>query len=244
MVRIAALVLLGGLAGACARVEPAATGTAYDPYEAQNRQVHAFNKGVDRALFRPASTVYGRGLPGPVREGVSNFAANLSAPGDIVNDVLQGEAEDAGSNFFRFLINSTLGVAGVFDPATSIGLPARESDFGQTLAVWGAGEGAYLELPLLGPSTQRDAVGTAVDFALNPMRYALPDELRTPAVAARVGSGLQQRYVLRDTLDQVLYESADSYAQTREIYLQNRRFELGGDEAQDYFNPYDDVFDE
>jgi phospholipid-binding lipoprotein MlaA len=228
---------------ACA-APPPAEGPVSDPFEAQNRRFHAINKGADRYALRPASRLYGRGVPGPLREGVSNFAENLSTPGSVVNDVLQGEVEDAGHNFFRFAINSTLGVAGLFDPATSIGLPERESDFGQTLHVWGAPEGAYLELPLLGPSTQRDFAGRVVDVVLNPLRHAASDEVRQAATLAEIGDGLDTRYRFGNTIDSILYDSADSYLQTREAYLQNRRFELGGDQVQDYVNPYDDLYAE
>ncbi len=197
--RSAALFALMLMASACAR--PDVTQGTYDPFEAQNRKVHAFNRGVDRALFRPASRAYGIGLPGPVKEGVSNFANNLSVPGWVVNDVLQGQGEDAGHNFFRFMINSTLGVAGIFDPATSMGLPERETDFGETLHAWGSGEGAYLELPLLGPSTARDATGTVVDVVLNPLRYAVSDDARPVVTAARVGDGLGTRYRYGATIE-------------------------------------------
>ena len=239
--RIAVLALLPLVAAACApggRTAPAAN----DPYEAQNRRVHAFNRGVDRALYRPASLAYGTAVPDPLRQTVSNFAGNLSLPSYILNDALQGEAEDAGHNLFRFLVNTTLGVGGIFDPATSMGLAARESDFGQTLSVWGAPQGAYLELPLLGPSTERAAVGTVVDFAMNPARHLASDDVRTALTVSYVGNALNERYLYRGALDQVLYDSADSYALTRESYLQNRRFELGGDDVPDYFNPYDDLF--
>ena len=114
-----------------------------------------------------------------------------------------------------------------------MGLPARESDFGQTLHVWGVDEGAYLELPFLGPSTQRDATGDVVDFVLNPLRYAELDEARAAITAAQVGEGLGDRYRLSVVIDEVLYQSADSYAQTRSLYLQNRRFELGEDAARE-----------
>ena len=240
--RIAAFAVLTLLATACAR--PDAPRDPGDPFEMQNRKVHAFNKGVDRALFRPASQVYGGGVPKPVRAGVTNFAENLSTPGYVVNDILQGEAEDAGHNFFRFVLNSTLGVVGIFDPATSFGLAERESDFGQTLHVWGSGEGAYLELPLIGPSTQRDFAGTIMDVVLNPLRHAMPDESGRVVTVARVGSGLGKRDRYAGVIDSVLYESADSYLQAREAYLQNRRFELGGAQSEDYFNPYDDLYAE
>ena len=229
------------LLGACS-VPPSAGGVVPDPYEAQNRRVHAFNRGLDRALFRPAASGYGTILPAPVREGVANFSDNVSTPGYVVNDLLQGRAEDAGHNFFRFAINSTLGVAGIFDPATSIGLERREADFGQTLYVWGAGSGAYLELPVYGPSTQRDALGAVVDIGLSPMRVLTPPQTDAAVAAAYVGTGLGERYTLRETIDQILYESVDSYVQTRDIYIQNRRFELG-DETEDYFDPYADIFE-
>lgn len=218
-------------------------GVVPDPYEVQNRRVHAFNRGLDRAVVRPAAMGYGTVLPQPVREGVSNFSSNASIPGHVLNDVLQGRGEDAGHNFFRFAINTTLGVAGVFDPASSFGLERRATDFGQTLDVWGAGSGAYVELPLIGPSTQRDAAGIAVDFVTNPLRALAPPDVNAAVFASNVGTGLGRRYTLRSTIDQVLYESADSYAQTRDIYLQSRRFDIGDQATEEYFDPYEDVLE-
>lgn len=229
-------------AAGCAAPPPG--GGINDPYEGVNRSVHGFNRGVDRAVFRPASNAYGAGVPGPVRQGVSNFAENVSTPSYVLNDILQGRIGDAGHNGFRFALNTTLGLGGLFDPAgSSFGLPARESDFGQTLYVWGVRQGAYLELPLVGPSTEREAVGTVVDIATNPLRLAVPADAQPALAAARVASGLDHRYVLRATIDQILYESADSYAQARSIYLQNRQFELGEGETEAYFNPYDDILE-
>ena len=230
------------LAAACAPTE--VTRGINDPFEAQNRRVHAVNKAVDRVAFRPASRVYGGVLPGFVRDGVSNFAENVAVPGYLVNDVLQGEIGDAGHNFFRFALNTTLGAGGVFDPATSFGLPERESDFGQTLYVWGVTEGPYLEVPLLGPRTTRDAVGTVVDVVANPLRYANLDEAERMVTAAEIADQLDERDRFGETIDQVLYESADSYAQARDIYLQNRRYEMGGDQTEDYIDPYEDVYGE
>lgn len=236
---LVALMLTATL-GACAAPPPG--GGPNDPYEAVNRQIHGFNKGVDRVALRPASQAYGV-LPRPVRTGVSNFASNASQPGYVLNDVLQGQIEDAGHNAFRFAVNTTLGVLGIFNPAASFGLEARETDFGQTLDVWGTREGAYVALPLLGPSTERDAVGKVVDTVTNPVRALVPPESQAVLRAGTIGDTLNTRHTFGTTIDQILYDSADSYAQTRDIYLQNRRFELGSGDADDYFDPYEDVLE-
>jgi phospholipid-binding lipoprotein MlaA len=220
------LALSALLALAACGAPPVARGTN-DPNEAANREVHAFNKGLDRAVLRPAANAWGAVVPNPVRRSVSNVAANLDLPGDMVNDVLQGNVGDAGHNMFRLLINSTLGVAGLFDPATSIGLERRDTDFGETLHVWGTGEGNYVEVPVLGPTTERDLAGRVIDVALNPLRVAIPNEAQAARRAVSAGATLDARYRLRDTIDGVLDDSADSYAATRLIYLENRRFLLG-----------------
>ena len=211
-----------------------------DPFEAQNREAFARNLATDRAILRPASQVWGAAVPPPVRRGAVNFARNLDTPGHVFNDLLQGEIDDAAHNFFRFAINSTLGLAGLFDPATSIGLEARASDFGQTLMVWGAEEGVYVVMPFFGPRTERHAYGTLVDFVLNPSRALLPVE--RPSIASAVIEIVDTRYSLGATIDDVLYRSADSYAVSRSIYLQNRRFFLQGGQTTDYIDPYDDLF--
>jgi len=242
---------LAALAGALAALvalqacnTPPAPTDVWDPYEAQNRDTHAGNVAVDRALLRPAARAWGEGVPEPVRQGAVNFATNLQAPGDVVNDVLQGAGEDAVHNLFRFVINSTLGIGGLFDPASSFGLEHRDTDFGETLFVWGAPEGAYLELPLLGPSTERDAIGRVVDIVINPLSSIAPDVPVWVSPTGRVVQIVDTRDRLAVSIDGILYESADSYAQSRTIYLQNRRFELG-DEAEDtYFDPYEDLYGE
>ncbi len=216
----------------------------WDPYEVQNRQRHEGNVAVDRAVLRPAARAWGESVPQPVRRTAVNFASNLEAPGFIVNDVLQGNGEDAIHNLFRFVINSTLGVAGIFDPASSFGLEPRDSDFGETLHVWGAEEGAYMELPLFGPSTERDAVGTVVDIVINPIGGLVPDLPVWVSPTGRAVQVVDTRDRLGASFDSILYDSADSYAQSRTIYLQNRRFELG-DEAEDtYFDPYEELYGE
>ena len=238
----AGLALALALALAACGPAPAARGIN-DPAEAQNREVHRLNVAVDRGVLRPAAQAYGTVVPGPLRTGVSNVASNLGQPRLVVNDLLQGQVDDAVTNTFRFLVNSTFGLGGVLDVATSMGIFEQDTDFGETLHVWGVGEGAYVELPLLGPSTGRDAVGTVVDIALNPLGWAdLSDDAAQGVAAARVGGALDRRFRFAGTIDGILYDSADSYAQARLLYLQNRRFQLGGDgAAADYGDLYGDL---
>jgi phospholipid-binding lipoprotein MlaA len=217
----------------------------HDPYEKANRASHAFNKGADRVFFRPASRAYGNVLPNRVRTSLSNAAANLDTPRSVVNDVLQGQGEDAVHNSFRFLINTTMGIFGLFDPASGFGLEPRETGFGDTLAVWGAPEGAYIELPLLGPSTERDAVGRFVDILANPISTVLDGGDAKIAASTSLPSVLNSRYEFSETVDGILYESADSYAQLRLFYLESRRFELSGQiSTGNPFDPYEDLYDE
>lgn len=221
---------------------PDAPVDVHDPYEATNRRIHSFNKGLDSVVVRPTSTAYGIVLPRPVRRGVSNFANYIDTPRFIVNDIAQGNIADAGHNFSRFLVNTVFGL-GVLDVAKSAGIESRRTGFGETLHVWGAREGAYIELPVLGPSNERDAVGQVVDFISNPISGMIDasDEWIPPS--ANVMDRLGQRYEFGSTIDGLLYESADSYAQTRNLYLQNRRFELG--QEDDFaFDPYEDPYAE
>ena len=208
-----------------------------DADEARNRAAHATNIALDRALLDPAATAYGTALPEPVRRGVSNFASNLNQPGYVVNNVLQLRLGDAAQNTLRFAVNSTIGVAGLFDVATAMGIPEESTDFGETLHIYGVGEGDYVVHPVLGPSTTRDTVGMVVDYAMNPLRHYVDTPESYYSTAASIGSGLNSRYEFDDTIDSVLYESADSYAQLRSLYLQQRRFELGGADIA-YEDPY------
>lgn len=222
-----------------------------DPHESTNRKFHQVNRAVDRAILRPASKAYSI-LPQPVERGVANFANNLDTPGDVVNNLLQGRVGPAAQNSLRFATNTIFGIGGVFDTATALGLPGVETDFGETLHVWGAGEGAYVEVPLLGPSTTRDFAGTIVDLAANPVRLAVPQPESSISTVAKAASRLGDRARYSETVESVLYESADSYAQLRLLYLQNRRFELGqadgtaqggADGAGDGFvDPYEDPY--
>ena len=228
---------------ACA-VAPTATGFN-DPNEGVNRSIHTFNVGLDRALVRPASTAYGAILPAPVEAAVSNFAGNLDVPGDAVNNILQGKPHLALQNTMRFALNTTAGIGGLFDFSSAIGLPGVETDFGETLHVWGFGEGSYVELPGFGPSTSRDAVGLVVDLVTNPAGKIVPEVAGGIDTAAQIGSRLGDRNRFKNTVDSLLYESADSYAQLRLLYLQKRRFELGQTDAESdatFVDPYEDPY--
>ncbi|MBE0552056.1 MAG: VacJ family lipoprotein [Rhodobacteraceae bacterium] len=223
---------------------PAPTGID-DPYERENRGTHQFNLMMDQKVLSPLSQAMGSGN-GPISRGISNFGGNLGLPGDVVNNLLQFRIGRATHNTLRFAINSTIGIAGLFDPATAVGVPAKETDFGETLHVWGIGEGAYLELPLLGPSTQRDALGSVVDLALDPVNHLVPKPESYIGTMAKLAARLGDRARYSATVDSILYGSADSYAQARLLYLQNRRYELGQTtgEGADFEDPYEDPYGE
>lgn len=222
---------------ACAAPGPNAR--AEDPYEVHNREVHAANKALDQAFSGAGSD---RDIPPAIGDAVVNFADNVSLPGMVVNNLLQADFVGAASNTARFLLNSTLGLGGLFDPADDVGLFEDEADFAQTLAVWGVGEGAYLELPVFGPQTQRDMVGRVVDTVIDPFGQYAADDLRWAARIANIAARAIKRGQYGDTIESVLYDSADSYEQQRLIYLQNRRFELGVTNTDDAVDPYADLY--
>ena len=210
-----------------------------DPLERINRKTHVLNKAIDKNFISPTSMVYSKILPDSLENSVSNFSGNLGLPGKIVNNVLQLDFSAAGKNTARFLINSTVGLLGIFDPAGSMGIYTSNTDFGQTLFVWGFSEGFYIELPLFGASNARDGVGRFVDLLLlDPPGYVLKEPEITYRSIAGVGALLQTRQIYGDQIDAVLYESADSYAQNKLIYLQSRRFQLKDDTNDEYFDPY------
>jgi len=213
-------VALGGalclsLLGGCA-----STGNPRDPLEPLNRAVYTFNDGVDALFIRPFAEFYRFIVPEFARTGVSNFFSNLNDVIVAVNSLLQGKLTQAGSDVARLLVNSTVGVLGLFDVATGLGLEKHNEDFGQTLGYWGIGDGPYLVLPFLGPSSLRDTVGWVGDLYVWPITHVEDD--RTRYVLAGV------RYVtLRADLleaSRILETAAlDPYAFVRDAYLQRRR---------------------
>jgi phospholipid-binding lipoprotein MlaA len=236
---------VAALAGAAAGCGPAPIAQGInDPLEQQNRAVHELNKVLDRNAVRPAAQAYGDAVPGIGRRAIANIGSNVALPSDIVNGLLQADPAAASTNTLRFVINTTVGVGGIFDPATPLGAPRVDTDFGETLHLWGVGEGNYVELPLIGPTTERDLAGMLVDVFLNPLRFILPDVEANWATGFQIAAGLGSRDRFSDTIDSVLYESADSYAQTRLLYLQNRRYELGqGAPSDEFVDPYADFID-
>ncbi len=240
--RLAALAAGAGVLLAGCGPAPVPTGIN-DPNEQQNRAMHEVNKAVDYNVVRPVSKVYAAIVPGDGQLLISNVGGNVDMPATIANGLLQADIGGAAQNTMRFLINTTVGLGGLFDPATAIGVPAVPTDFGETLHKWGAGEGAYVELPLIGPTTERDMAGMAVDVFLNPLRFVLPPLEANWATGFQVTAGVGARSRYSETIDSVLYESADSYAQTRLLYLENRRFELGQTSSGDQFvDPYEDPY--
>ena len=235
--------LVAAVAGCTAAGPDHPPGTPFDPYEAQNRKTHAFNRGLDRAVIRPVSRGYAKAMPDDIETVISRFATNLSLPRAVVNNILQGNMRGATEDSYRFVVNTTVGLGGFFDPATELGMPqATDADFGQTLHVWGVAEGAYTELPVLGPSTERDFAGLVVDVFTDPLGYVIAKPERYYGSAAKTGRLLSERNNRSDTIDSVLYDSADSYAQLRSLYLQKRRFELNGAGGEAYLDPYDNPY--
>lgn len=216
----APLVLTSLLAAGCAT--PGRT-TNEDRYEGFNRAVYKFNDTLDRAALKPVAKGYRAVTPGFVRTGIGNVLSNLEYPGTFLNQFLQGKWAMGFRDTGRFLINSTLGVAGIFDVATPLGLEKNDEDFGQTLAVWGVPSGPFVNLPLLGPSSVRDAPARAVDWFTNPLQYT---DLPTAADwGQRVIGIVHARYTLLP-LDETLQRTYDPYAFIRDAWAQQREFNI------------------
>ena len=213
------------LLSACASVPGGYELAQRDPLEKVNRGVWGVNRAADKVVIKPATQVYRAVAPRPVRQGVSNAFANLSEPWSFVNNVLQGKSERAGRNFARFLVNSTVGVAGLWDPASKIGIRAAPEDLGQTLAVWGVNGGPYLVLPLLGPSSLRDGIGSGVAAYADPVKIAI----NHADVNVWYKRGYLAAYIVSTRSDLIesggdtfLETSLDPYAAARSAYLQLR----------------------
>lgn len=231
---MAALCAAIALAAGCGR--PA--GGIDDPFEDANRAQFAANLRLDAALSGDEPGTGGAPASRAALERVRGVAETLSLPGTVANDLLQLRPDRAIHHSLRFAVNATFGLGGLFDPAGAIGLHGRSTDFGETLHVWGIGEGAYLVLPVLGPSTQRDAFGMAVDLALDPVGWVLPRGEWAATLAVRAAGLAATRVVYSDLLDANVMQSADPYAQARLLFLQNRRYHLGATAEEDFIDPY------
>ncbi|MGE0829253.1 MAG: VacJ family lipoprotein [Hyphomonadaceae bacterium] len=225
-------------------LDTGATRTDYDPWEGMNRDLFAFHESIDRALLEPTARGYRAVTPNPVREGVGRFLRNLRGPQIFANDVLQGEVSRAGVTAGRFAINTTIGLLGIFDPASHMGLEPHTEDFGQTLGVWGVPAGPYIFVPLLGPTNVRDGVGAIVNLALDPLNYAQFDG-DTEFMIVRTGmSALAARESVIDAVDNVRESSIDPYVTIRSTYgiLRESAIRNGLQDVQDLpdFDAIDD----
>ena len=208
-----------------------APGRIADPLEGWNRGVYGFNNGLDRAVVRPVAMTYRRALPTPARDGVRNVLSNIGAPVVFVNDVLQVRPAPAAKTAFRFAVNSTVGLFGLFDVASPMGVPRHKADFGQTLGRYGVGPGPYLYLPVFGPSSLRDAVGLVVNTAIDPVTYARFDGA-VPAKLTVIGlNAVDLRVTFDRDIKDLQHTATDPYAATRSIWVQNREAFINGDAA-------------
>ena len=212
-----------------------------DPLEPVNRAIFKFNDTLDRNVLEPVAKGYRNVTPEPVRRSVSNFLANLRSPVIFVNDLLQGERELAGVTLGRFMINSTLGVGGLFDAASVFGYKPHDDDFGRTLGVYGLDSGPYLMLPLLGPSNVRDTVGTVADFFFDPLNQCC---INTPERYGRRGTQIvSTRAQNIGVIDDLRRNSIDFYATVRSAYAQRRAALIRGNRpAAAPSQNYEDIF--
>lgn len=227
------------LAG-CAGTQSRHTDPVGDPWEGLNRKTFAFNEHLDKAVVRPIAVGYDKVMPDPMQRGVSNFFRNLDAPVTFLNLLLQGEIEKSLDTFGRFFLNSTVGLLGFFDPATKAGVPYHDEGLGQTLAAWGYKNSRYLVIPVLGPSTVRDGVGRLGDSYANPVTGQIDNNDIWIYWMAR-GIDLRAQYLDRDgDLD----EAYDPYVLMRDVWMQNRAYEIydGEPPSVDYNLYLDDAF--
>ena len=206
-----------------------------DRLENLNRKVFYVNERLDHYALRPAAVTYKKLMPNPLEKGVDNFFSNLDEVTNVFNDLLQGKFGQAAHDSGRFLLNTTLGLGGIFDVAQRAGLEKSDGeDFGQTLAVWGVGEGPYLMLPLLGPSTLRDAPSKFVDSITSPFSYV--DDVRTRNTARGVDLLAKRASLLE--VDDII--SGDKYLFVRDVYLQRSRYLVNDGAIEDDFGDFDD----
>jgi phospholipid-binding lipoprotein MlaA len=224
--------ICAGLAlGGCATKDPASL-AQNDPWEPGNRAVFAFDVQLDHAVATPVAKFYRSAVPELARDGIHNALTNLHAPVVFVNDTIQGDGGKATDTFGRFMVNSTVGLAGLIDVATRVGIPYHDNDFGITLGKAGAAEGSYLVLPFAGPKPPRDLVGEGVDIAFDPLTYMSWND-STLYMIIRTGLGvLDSRAASIDAVQSIERSSIDFYATTRSLYRQNRAAQINDGKIQ------------
>lgn len=224
------ILLLAGVVSGCATRPPADDPEAIvefqkrnDPIEPLNRYFFEVNRFIDYMLLKPVAQIYRSLTPDVVQDGLRNFINNLRSPVILANDLLQGDLDRAEITLARFVTNTIAGVGGVYDYASHIGYPRHDEDFGQTLAVWGVGEGPYFVMPLLGPRPPRDLLGVVVDMGMDPMTYVLPANDLDYLGYARTGVDIVDARARNiETFDDLEASSIDLYATLRNLYRQRR----------------------
>lgn len=215
---------------------PATVGREADPWQSYNRKMFAFNDGIDRYFLKPIATTYTKITPVPIRTGVKNVFRNLGEVPSIANGLLQGEFKAAAYDTTRLIVNTTVGIGGIFDVAGRLDLPATDyEDFGQTLAVWGFRSGPYVVLPILGPSTVRDGLAKPVDWYTDPLTYVDHNQTSYAIKAVNIVNIRAQLLPLEASI------SGDKYEFIRDAYLQRRAFLISNGEVSDTFG--DEEFD-
>ncbi len=233
--------------GACGTMPTAADGSKlerspHDPWEPLNRPIHLFNGGLDRVTFKPLAKGYRKVVPKFMRLGVTNFSKNLRSPLNIINHFLQGKAGDGFRQTGRFLMNSTFGIGGLMDVAADAGIPQKNEDFGQTLAVWGVPDGPFVIVPFLGPRTLRDAVMIPLNILADPLLHYNDSSVRDKVYLVRA---IDLRARLLDVGARA-EDAYDPYVRIREAYLQHRHGlinDVGEGDAAEDDDPYADYPD-
>jgi phospholipid-binding lipoprotein MlaA len=234
MVGLAAMTVAMLALSGCATKPPASDPDALaeyretnDPLEPTNRVFYAINNGLDTVILKPVAQAYRYVVPAPVRTGIHNVLVNLGTPVTLGNDILEAKPRRAGDTLMRFVINSTVGVAGIFDVADKWGYPAHDADFGVTMALWGMPSGPFLFLPILGPSSPRDAVGFGVDMAGDPFTWVGKGiEVTALKWTKTVISAVDARERVLDALDEIKKTALDPYATFRSLYRQHRESQI------------------
>ena len=213
------------LLGACSTPSPDSL-AQNDPWEKTNRDIFDFDVKLDHAVARPIAKGYNEAVPQPVRDGIHNAVTNLNSPVVLANDVLQGDGDKAANTFGRIVINSTVGIGGLIDVASKLGIPYHDNDFGITLGKGDIAEGSYLVLPFAGPLPPRDLVGTGVDVALDPLTW-IKFHGRDTWMVVRFGIGTLDAEAARvDAVETIERSSIDFYATTRNLYRQSRNAKI------------------
>ena len=219
----ASILLISSFAG-CATLPPGSERDPRDHFERFNRAMFKFDTSLDHEVMRPVARAYVKVMPTPIRTGISNFLGNLAYTTTIVNDILQGRAKEFGKDLARLIVNTTIGIGGLLDPASRLGLVSHNRDFGQTLGKWDVHTGPYLVLPFLGPSDVRDAFGTVADGFTTIDRHIGDNSFRYGAFGTRT---LDDRANALPT-DSILDGAYDPYAFVRSAWFQHRAYKVHG----------------